>query len=620
MAKNIEVTLTLDSAGYNKKLKQAKQNTRGFGGQANVTKGSVIGLAARFAPLAAGVIAVGAAFRGVSNSLTTAKGFQDVQITLSNLVGSAEGGAAALDMIKTAAQKLPFEFETLAQAAPALTTVSGTIGELEENMLLAADIAANFGIPFDVAAGQLQRSFTAGAGAADVFREKGITSAAGFQAGVTYSIDETQKKLKEFGETIEGSAERLNQSLSGALSQTEDRFTTFSASVGNAMSPTFEAFLTEMVRLFDENKEAVTAFGDRLGTAVVGAFRRLLTAGAVVVDFFIMLFKTIKRVTAFIQDEFGEVIATVMNVAVRAVAGVVEAVGFLGKSIGRLIEIATGDTTVKDFFQQIQDAANKTRTGGVENLRQSLSEIGDAYPKETGTQDFIAGILVNLDAGVEAIKERNKKIAENLKNTGKDTVIDIAQSLGQTIEEFSAQFGVLADGVLQTISTFESATTKLSDDLATALLEGQGAGEAFKNYFKTLVKDIVAQALRLAIIQPLLSSIFGVQFGAGGKVSGFGDGGLFNLSPKSNEGGGFTGTGARVGGVDGRGGFLSILHPNETVLDHAKGQGMGGGTTNVTYNISAVDAPSFQALVARDPEFIYSVTQAGRRRIPGGRL
>lgn len=41
----------------------------------------------------------------------------------------------------------------------------------------------------------------------------------------------------------------------------------------------------------------------------------------------------------------------------------------------------------------------------------------------------------------------------------------------------------------------------------------------------------------------------------------------------SFEGGGFTGSGARSGGMDGRGGFLAMLHPNETVIDHTKGQG-----------------------------------------------
>jgi tape measure domain-containing protein len=47
----------------------------------------------------------------------------------------------------------------------------------------------------------------------------------------------------------------------------------------------------------------------------------------------------------------------------------------------------------------------------------------------------------------------------------------------------------------------------------------------------------------------------------------------------SFDGGGFTGTGSRSGGMDGKGGFMAMLHPNETVLDHTKGQGMGGGVT-----------------------------------------
>ena len=44
-----------------------------------------------------------------------------------------------------------------------------------------------------------------------------------------------------------------------------------------------------------------------------------------------------------------------------------------------------------------------------------------------------------------------------------------------------------------------------------------------------------------------------------------------------------------------------------------------GGSTNVTYNINAVDAPSFQALVARDPGFIHAVAMAGAKNMPQAR-
>lgn len=608
MAKNIEVTLTLDTKGYNKKLARAKQQTAGFGGTAKVTQGSVIGLAARFAPLAAAVVGVGAAFKGVSSAMSTAQGFQDVQVTLSNLIGSAEGGAAALAKIKDVAQELPFEFEELAKSAPALTTVSGTIGELEDNMKLAADLAANFGIPFEVAAGQLQRSFSAGAGAADVFREKGVLSAAGFEAGVTYSIDETQKKLEEFGKTIEGSANKLNQTLTGALSQTSDRFTTFQDSVGQAMLPEFQVFLQELVKLFDQNKEAITEFGTRIGDSIVAGFRILLQTGAVVVDYFTMLFGVIRDVVQFIQDKFGTVIGNVMGFAVRAIAGVIEAVSFLGAGIGKLISIATGNDDIQKFFENIQDAANKTRTGGIEMLKESLGDIASGSIQVTTAQDFVNNLLGNIDEAVTIIDEKNKEIQDKIAQTGDDTLVAISQSATKSLEDFAAGFGALSDGVLETLKTFESATKKLSDDLAQALIDGQGAGDAFKNYFKSLVKDIIAQAIRLAVIQPILSSIFGVQFGAGGSITGF-SGGIFGRA----NGGPVSANKPYLVGERGP----ELFTPGSSGSITPNGE-FGGGSTTIINNITAMDTQSVkQALAKQDPEFIFGLSQAGARRVPG---
>jgi hypothetical protein len=610
MAKNIEVTLTLDSRNFDRKLAKSQASMKGFGAGAATTKGSIIGLAARFAPLAAGIVAVGAAFKGVGATLSTASGFQDVQVTLSNLIGSAEGGAAALEKIKLIAQDLPFEFEQLAAAAPAITTVSGTIGELEDNMRLAADIAANFGIPFDVAAGQIQRSFSAGAGAADVFREKGVLSAAGFQAGVTYSIDETQKKLREFGGTLEGSADQLNNTLTGALSQTSDRFTAFRDSIGQAMLPTFQVFLQSLVGVFDQNKVAIENFGNAIGQGVVKAFKQMLTGGAVVIDFISMLLGMFRSLAMFIDDKFGDVIGSVMNFAVKAIGGVVEAIAFLGGAIGKLVSYTTGNDDMLNFFNNIEAAANKARTGGLDRIKETFEDLGSAVPVTTA-QDFIANLLKNVEDGAIKIEEAQIAINKKLAETGDDTLIQIAQSTSKTMEQLAQQFGGYADGALEVLKTFEQSTIKLSDDLATALMSGQSTGEAFKTYFKTLVTDMIAQALRLAVIQPLLSSIFGAQFGAGGKISGF-EGGIFN----------FGGGKANGGSVMKNRPYLVGERGPELFTPGASGQitpnnALGGGSTQpVTYNINAVDARSFKQLGASDPEFIYNITRVGQRRLP----
>ena len=80
----------------------------------------------------------------------------------------------------------------------------------------------------------------------------------------------------------------------------------------------------------------------------------------------------------------------------------------------------------------------------------------------------------------------------------------------------------------------------------------------------------------------------------------------------SFDGGGFTGMGARAGGLDGKGGFPAILHPNETVIDHSKGQSMG---TNVTINIQANDTKGFDELLrSRRGEIIGIVNKAINNR------
>ena len=58
-------------------------------------------------------------------------------------------------------------------------------------------------------------------------------------------------------------------------------------------------------------------------------------------------------------------------------------------------------------------------------------------------------------------------------------------------------------------------------------------------------------------------------------------------------------------------GRAGTVIPNSRLME---GGEYGGGMTQVVYNISAVDAPSFKALVSQDPQFLYSVTQVGGRK------
>ena len=601
MAKNIEVTLTLNSSKFRGQLNKAERSMKGFGGAANVTKGSIIGLAARFAPLAAGLVAVTAAFKGVGAAVGAARKIEDIGVVMNNIVGSAEGGAIALQKIRDVAQELPFDFEQIAGATPALATVSKTINDLEENTRLAADIAAVTGLSFEDSASQIQRAFSGGAGAADMFREKGVLAMAGFQAGATYSIDETRKKLKEFGESVEGAANDLNQTLSGAISQTGDRMFSFKAAMGGAITPELTAFLTMLTKVFDDNKETIESFAKSVGDGVVNAFYAFLQAGAVAVDFLTMLGGLFNSVASVIQDNFGDIIMSTMDFAVKAIGGVVEAIGFLGKQIGRLVEYTTGNTAMKDFFENIETAANKARTGGLDRVKEAITDLGQVVP-ERGAQDYIAQLIADMQAAGATAEEQAAKIAEAVAagGDGGNTIIE------QGAKDMSSVLGDFASASESIQETFFSATSALSDGLATSLMDGTSVLDNFKDFFRKIVKEMIAQALKLAVIQPILSSIFGA-FGFGIDFSS----NTISRIPGKQVGGPIMKNKPYLVGEAGP----EVIIPNAGGNVIPNNQLMGGSNT-VTYKIQAVDARSFKQLVASDPEFIYSVTQAGARRIP----
>jgi len=129
--------------------------------------------------------------------------------------------------------------------------------------------------------------------------------------------------------------------------------------------------------------------------------------------------------------------------------------------------------------------------------------------------------------------------------------------------------------------------------------------------FKSFLGSIVEQILRSQIQQTLAQS-----FKIGGGSTGGGDilGSLFS------------GAKSLFGFANG-----GIIPNNSPVLVGERGpeiiSGAGGRSvtpneaigTNITYNINAVDASSFRSLVASDPEFLFAVTEQGRRRQPSQR-
>jgi lambda family phage tail tape measure protein len=214
-----------------------------------------------------------------------------------------------------------------------------------------------------------------------------------------------------------------------------------------------------------------------------------------------------------------------------------------------------------------------------------------------------------------------------------DRLSAIAESVGQITEQ---QTKNLENSRLWNAGWTE-AFTNFAANAENAAKQAKGYFDAFtkgvedaivrfvktgKLSFKDLANSLIEQFVRIQVQQSLTA--LGGSLGMG--TPGSGVAGLLKAGASFLGFSGFAAGGA-VGAnspivVGERGPELFIPQSAGNIVPNSaiSSGGSGLGTTIVNYNISAVDASSFRSLVARDPSFIYAVTEQGRRSQPSRRL
>lgn len=119
----------------------------------------------------------------------------------------------------------------------------------------------------------------------------------------------------------------------------------------------------------------------------------------------------------------------------------------------------------------------------------------------------------------------------------------------------------------------------VSDSFVSAMMNG---GEGIAQYLRNMFTQVLAEALFRPMANELASMFVGMPGSGGG-------GGILGAitSFLSFEGGGRTPSGPRTGGLDGKGGFLAVVHPDETWIDETK-PGARSQRGHVTHNNVAI--------------------------------
>lgn len=206
--------------------------------------------------------------------------------------------------------------------------------------------------------------------------------------------------------------------------------------------------------------------------------------------------------------------------------------------------------------------------GAVNKLTGSTAKAGKASTELADQQARLAQLLAGTASA--ALEEQRKDMLLLTAAFEKGTI-----TARQFEEAATARLGLTGpDAKAATESFSETLHGDVKDALSQAFRDTKNPVEAFGNALYNVVLTRVSSGLA----NSMADSLLGKEGGGGGLLSGVSDW-FSNLL--SFDGGGYTGTGSRSGGLDGKGGFMAMLHPNESVIDHTKGQGAAGASVTV---------------------------------------
>lgn len=238
-------------------------------------------------------------------------------------------------------------------------------------------------------------------------------------------------------------------------------------------------------------------------------------------------------------------------------------------------------------------------------------ELDEATPEDLLGSDQYQDAVREIERGLADALEAQRKYYDELKTLQADAAKGAKESLADYVTEAQDLAGQTRDLTKSILGGIEDSFVELAT--------------TGKTSFRDLADSILADIARIGVRSLISNAIIGAGFGPkgaqqqgidfGGILSSigglFGGGGASTYKGAFNfEGGGYTGSGSRSGGLDGRGGFLAMVHPNETVIDHTKqsaNSSSGGNSNSIVINglslpgvTNARDGKRAAATIARE--------------------
>ena len=508
---------------------------------------------------------------GVREIIRAGDTFVNVQNRMMALSGSAEKTAGAMAHMKRIANESRSDFDAIGTLFTRLTIATQELGVSQNDIAKATQTVANTfviaGAESSEAANsarQLAQGLASGALRGDELRsvmENNVILSNLLADGLGITIGQ----LRDFGKEGKLTAQAILPILINSVDETTKTVQNMDLTIGQSMT----LLRTNFTTLIGEFENATGVFGKSANAVGILANNLEVLGGIVTV----LAFTAIPKLISMLNGLRIAMLANPVTAFAVGLTAVVSAIQIATK------ETKTLDEQIADLDKTIQDAQATGMIEVVDGVQVKLTEEHLALLIQE--RDALIQLKEEADAGGESFSNFNANLTDFKEQVGES--IQVVKTFAETVQ-----------------GQLTNAFQKFFDFTSKQFLD-------FQNLATGVARAVLNELINVFIVQKLVGMI-------SNSLTDFGDflkddgstakAAQLTSSLFNGDGGGYTGMGARAGGIDGKGGFPAILHPNETVIDHTKGQGMG---TTVNFNISTVDAAGFDQLLASRKGLITSI-------------
>jgi len=374
------------------------------------------------------------------------------------------------------------------------------------------------------------------------------------------ALKEMLGEARMLGLTMSGSAAKGVEDTVDALTKLQSVFKGVTDQVVAALAPAIEGMVERFTAFLQRSIEArggVEQFATALAINLLQGVKSALVAFQELTNGFI----TVHNGALDAKDALTQVFTPDGKKNARQLINDIEEIGQALAKRGKHLDTERAKKLTNFNLEKILYKKDLERLQVLQELLLVAEKSGDGLNRMAKV-NFATRINAEIDAMVA-----------NLENV-KTNIVDLPKVIVPAIGNMEQAFTAWRDTIPDLDVSIKALTTQGLNGLTDALTAGITGAADFADAMKAMAKSVIDSLIKMLIQKYIVDAAFGFITGAiggGGNANASGNAAGTNLGGSmSFDGGGYTGDGSRSGGMDGKGGFMAMLHPQETVIDHTK--------------------------------------------------